>query len=317
MNPSSPWPALPFSAWSETCETLHRWTQIVGKAQMALTPLVNHWWNVVFHVTARGLATAPIPHAGGAFDVTFDFIDHRLVIAASDGRAEIILLRAMPVRDFYLTVMERLRRLDIVVHIWTMPSEIENAVPFDEDTVHAHYDPDYARRFWLALVQADRVLRMFRAGFLGKASPVHFFWGNFDLAVTRFSGRPAPPPKGMTPNVAPWVMAEAYSREVSSAGFWPGNGGYGRAAYYVYAYPEPKAYGECLLRTPGAFYDQGLGQFILPYDAVRAAPDPDQLLLGFLEETYEAAAKLADWDRQSLERPTQANRRGTHAQVKE
>lgn len=315
MKPSSPWPDLPLPAWSETCETLHRWTQIVGKVQLALTPLVNHWWNVVLHVTARGLATAPIPYAGRSFDMTFDFIGHRFIIAASDGGSETFPLRAMPVRDFHLTLVERLQRLDIAVHIWTMPSEIENAIPFEEDTVHAHYDPDYAKRFWLALVQADRVFREFRAGFLGKASPVHFFWGSFDLAVTRFSGRSAPPPKGGTPNVAPWVMAEAYSHEVSSAGFWPGNGGYGRAAFYAYAYPEPNAYGENRLGVADAFYDQSLGQFILPYDSVRAAPDPDALLLGFLQETYEAAAKLADWDRRSLERPAEEmkNRRETQA----
>ncbi len=303
MQPSSPWPDLPLSAWSETCETLHRWTQIAGKVQMELTPLVNHWWNVVFHVTSRGLATAPIPHAGRVFDIVFDFIGHRLLIQTSDGETESLALSAMPVMDFYFALMDRLKRLGIDVHIWTMPSEIENAVPFDQDRMHGQYDPDYAQRFWRALIEADRVLKVFRARFIGKASPVHFFWGSFDHAVTRFSSRPAPPPSGRTPNVAPWAINEAYSHEVSSAGFWPGNGGYGRAAFYVYAYPEPQGYGETQLRTAEAFYDRDLGQFILPYDAVRRSSDPDALLLGFLQETYEAAAELARWDRQALERP--------------
>jgi hypothetical protein len=302
MKPSSPWPDIPLSAWSETCETLHRWTQIAGKVQMELTPLVNQWWNVVFHVTSRGLQTAPIPHAGRIFDIVFDFIDHRLLIQTSDGETESLDLVPMTVSDFYFAFMERLKRLGIDVHIWTMPSEIENAVPFDKDRAHSQYDPDYAQRFWRALVEADRVLKIFRARFIGKASPVHFFWGSFDHAASRFSGRRAPPLTGKTPNVAPWVMNESYSHEVSSAGFWPGNGGYGRAAFYVYAYPEPQGYGEMRLHTAEGFYDRGLGQFILPYDAVREANDPDALLLGFLQETYEAAAELAHWDRQALER---------------
>ena len=302
MNASSPWPELPLSAWSETCETLHRWTQIVGKVRMALTPLVNHWWNVTLYVTSRGLGTSPIPYAAGSFDIVFDFIEHRLRIEVSDGRSESLALAPMSVKDFYSEFMLRLQRLDIHVHIWTMPSEIENAVPFDQDRIHAQYDPVYAQRFWHALLQADRVMGAFRAPFLGKVSPVHFFWGSFDLAVTRFSGRPAPPPTGVTPNVANWVMREAYSHEVSSAGFWPGNGGYGRAAFYVYAYPEPPGYGETRLRTGEAFYDRSLGQFILPYDMVRGARDPDALLLGFLQETYAAAADQAGWDRRALER---------------
>jgi hypothetical protein len=234
--------------------------------------------------------------------VTFDFVDHQLRIEASDGASETLALAPMAVADFYAEFMRRLRRLDIAVHIWTMPSEIENAVPFEQDRVHAQYDPLYAAHFWRALVQSDRVLNVFRARFIGKVSPVHFFWGSFDLAVTRFSGRRASPPGGRTPNVASWVMAEAYSHEVSSCGFWPGNGGYGRAAYFVYAYPPPAGYGKTRLTTAGAFYDEGLGQFILPYDAVPAAADPDALLLGFLQETYAAAAELAHWDRAALER---------------
>jgi hypothetical protein len=299
---ASSWPDIPLAAWAETCDTLHLWTQVVGKVRLALTPLVNHWWNVTLYVTARGLVTSPIPSSTHTVDIAFDFIEHRLTIARSDGRSESLALAPMSVAEFYSEVMARLHRLGVDVHIWTMPGEIENAVPFDRDRTHAQYDRAAVERFHGALVQADRVLKTFRAGFIGKASPVHFFWGSFDLAVTRFSGRTAPPPKGVTPNVAGWVMAEAYSHEVSSCGFWPGNGGYGRAAFYVYAYPEPAGYGETRLRTPDAFYDGGLGQFILPYDAVRQARDPDALLLGFLQETYDAAATLAKWDRAALER---------------
>jgi len=298
MSESSAWPDLPLSAWSETCETLHRWTQIAGKVRMALTPQVNHWWNVTLYVTARGLGTSAIPYGPGAFEIIFDFVDHRLRIDASDGRSESFALAPMTVKDFYLEFMRRLQRLDIKVHIWTMPSEIENAVPFDQDVVHAQYDPVYAQRFWRALLQADRVMKAFRAGFIGKVSPVHFFWGSFDLAVSRFSGRPALPPSAAAPS---WVR-EAYSHEVSSCGFWPGNGGYGRAAFFVYAYPEPAGYGDTRLRTAEAVYDRDLGQFILPYDAVRSARDPDTLLMGFLQETYAAAADLAHWDRAALER---------------
>jgi hypothetical protein len=302
MSRNALWPELPLAAWSETCETLHRWTQIAGKVRLALTPLVNHWWNVTFQVSSRGLVAPANPYAGRTFDIVFDFVDHQLRIETSDGRAERFALAPMSVADFYAAFMQRMRRLDIDVHIWTMPSEIENAVPFDQDRAHAQYDPDYAARFGQALVQAARVMSAFRAGFIGKASPVHFFWGSFDLAVTRFSGRTAPPPQGATPNVAGWVMAEAYSHEVSSCGFWPGNGGFGRAAFYVYAYPEPAGYGDTRLRTAEGFYDKNVGQFILPYDAVREARDPDALLLGFLQETYAAAADLAKWDRRALER---------------
>jgi len=302
MSGTSPWPDLPLSAWADTCETLHRWTQIVGKVRLASTPLVNHWWNVTLHLDSRGLVAPANVHRGRTFDVVFDFLEHRLRIATSDGRTDAVALAPMAVADFYAEFMERLRRLDINVPIWTMPVEIENAAPFDRDRTHAAYDAQYAWRFHQALVQSARVMTEFRARFIGKVSPVHFFWGSFDLAVTRFSGRTAPPPKGATPNVAPWVMAEAYSHEVSSCGFWPGNGGYGRAAFYVYAYPEPAGYGDTRLRTAEAFYDQGLGQFILPYDAVRQARDPDGVLLGFLQETYEAAADQAKWDRGSLER---------------
>lgn len=302
MRDNLHWPDLPLSAWSETCETLHLWTQIAGKVRIALTPLVNHWWNATFLVTARGLAAPAIPSDGGAFDIIFDFANHQLVIETSDCRVEGFALKPMTVADFYTEIMRRLHSLGINVRIWTTPSEIENAIPFEQDRTHAQYDAVYAQRFWRTLVQANRVMSEFRSHFIGKASPVHFFWGSFDLAVTRFSGRTAPPPMGTTPNVANWVMAEAYSHEVSSCGFWPGNGGFGYAAFYVYAYPEPAHYGDTQLRTSDAFYDKELGQFILPYDAVRQARNPDTTLLGFFQETYEAAADLAKWDRNALER---------------
>jgi len=302
VSEKTTWPDLPLAAWSETCDTLQLWTQVVGKVRIALTPLVNHWWNATFFVTARGLVAPAMPYAGRTLDVIFDFVDHRLIIETSDGCAESFALAPMAVADFYAEFMQRLRRLGIDVHIWTMPSEIENALPFERDRVHAQYDPGYAQRFWQALVQADRVMKEFRARFIGKVSPVHFFWGSFDLAVTRFSGRTAQPPKGGGPNVAAWVIAESYSHECSSCGFWPGNGGYGRAAFFVYAYPEPKGYGDTRLATAEAFYDKALGQFILPYDAVQQSGDPDKLLLGFLQETYAAAAELAKWDRKALER---------------
>jgi hypothetical protein len=302
VNASGQWPDLPFAAWRDTCETLILWTQIAGKVRIACTPLINHWWNATFDVTSRGLIAPAMNYRGRTFDVIFDLTEHRLRIEASDGRAEVLALEPMTVADFYARFMQALHRLDIDVHIWTMPSEIENAIPFEHDRTHRQYDRVYVERFWRALVQVNRVFTDFRARFIGKASPVHFFWGGLDLAVTRFSGRTAPPLKGETPNVAKWVMDEAYSHEVSSCGFWPGNGGYGRAAFYVYAYPEPAGYGDARLKTAAASYDTDLGQFILPYDAVRQASDPDALLLGFLQETYEAAAELAKWDRKALER---------------
>ena len=296
------WPDLPLAAWSDTCETLWRWTQIAGKVRLKLTPLINHWWNVTLRVDSRGLVALANPYPGGTFDIIFDLVGHQFHIATSDGRIISMTLAPMSVADFYGAFMERLRHLGIDVHIWTMPSEIVNAVPFEQDRTHAQYDPDYVTRFHHATAQAARVMTEFRSRFIGKVSPVHFFWGSFDLAVTRFSGRTAPPPTSVTPNVASWVMAEAYSHEVSSCGFWPGNGGYGRAAFYVYAYPEPLGYADARLSVTDAFYDKKLGQFILPYDAVRAARDPDALLLAFLQKTYAAAADLAKWDRKALER---------------
>jgi hypothetical protein len=301
-GPQQLWPDLPFAAWKDTCETLQLWTQIAGKVRLKLTPLINHWWNVTFQVTSRGLAAPANPHPGGTFDIIFDLMGHQLYLATSDGRIASMKLAPMSVADFYAGFMEQLRQLGIDVDIWTMPSEIANALPFEEDRTHAQYDTEYATRFHQALVHAARLMTDFRTRFIGKASPVHFFWGSFDLAVTRFSGRTAPPPTSVIPNVASWVMTEAYSHEVSSCGFWPGNGGYGRAAFYVYAYPEPQGYGDTRLAMSEAFYDKSIGQFILPYDAVRAARDPDALLLAFLQETYAAAADLAKWDRKALER---------------
>ncbi len=304
VNANPQWPDLPFAAWRDTCETLLLWMQIVGKVRIACTPLINHWWNATFQVTSRGLLAPAMPYRERTFDVIFDFTEHRLRIEASDGRAETLVLEPMTVADFYARFMAALHRLGIDLHIWTMPSEIENATAFEQDRTHGQYDRVYVERFWQTLVQANRVFTEFRARFIGKVSPVHFFWGGLDLAVTRFSGRTAPPLKGETPNVAKWVMDEAYSHEVSSCGFWPGNGGYGRAAFYVYAYPEPAGYGDNKLKTAAAAYEKDLGQFILPYDAVRAARDPDAVLLGFLQETYVAAAELGKWDRKALERET-------------
>jgi len=296
------WPELNWPDWHATAETLHPWTQIVGKARLALAPIVNHWWQVALYVTSRGLTTSPIPYGSLTFDVTFDFIDHALLIETSSGARQRIALRPMSVAAFYSAFMDGLHRLGIDVRIWTMPCEIADAVPFQEDRGHAAYDAAYAQRFWRVLLQTHRVFTAFRSQFVGKASPVHFFWGSFDLAVTRFSGRPAPPHPGVAPNMANWVMREAYSHEESSAGFWPGNGGYGRAAFYAYAYPEPTNFGGAALATPGAFYDEQLKEFVLPYDVMRQTADPDRMLMGFLEETYAAAADGAGWDRTGLER---------------
>jgi hypothetical protein len=301
-SPSEDWPALPFAEWAETCATLHLWTQIVGKIRLAHTPTVNHWWNVPLYVTSRGLTTSLIPHGARGFQIDFDFIDHLLSIRTCDGESETIQLAPRAVAEFYAELMGRLRGLDLETHIWTMPVEIPDAIPFDQDHVHASYDAASVHRFWRALLQVDRLLKQFRASFVGKVSPVHFFWGSFDMAVTRFSGRPAPELNSESPNLGAWVMREAYSHEVSSCGFWPGNGGYGRAAFYCYAYPEPSGFGQVPMTADGASYDQDLGQFILPYDAVRQARSPDDVVLRFLQESYAAAADLAGWDRSALER---------------
>jgi Family of unknown function (DUF5996) len=296
------WPDLPLSEWADTCATLHLWTQVVGKIRLAHAPLINHWWQVPLYVTSRGLTTSPIAYGSRSFQLDFDFLDHDLIIQTSDAAIAKIALAPRTVADFYAEVMGRLQELGLETPIWTMPVEIPDAVPFDQDKEHKSYDPEYAQRFWRILVQADRVCTHFRSRFLGKVSPVHFFWGSFDLAVTRFSGSAAPPLTSNSPNLGDWVMQEAYSHEVSSCGFWPGNGGFGRAAFYSYAYPEPAGFSAAPVRPVGAYYDQDLGQFILPYDAVRQAPSPDDHLLDFLQNTYAAAADLAHWDRAALER---------------
>ena len=302
MQQIEAWPELPWSEWASTCEALHRWSQIAGKVKLASTPLVNHWWNVTLDVTPSGLSTGFVPYRSQAFAMAFDFLKHRLIVSLSDGRSEEIELRPMSVALFHQEAMGALERLGIKVHIWTMPSEIENAIPLDKDEVERGYDPVWTARFMQVLRQVYRIFCDFRARFIGKASPVGFFWGGFDLAVTRFSGRKAPLLHSKTPNVAEWVMQEAYSHEVSSCGFWPGNGGYGRAAFFSYAYAEPQGFADRVIQAEGVFYDQDLGMFILPYDDLRKARDPGSLLLTFLQETYEAAADLARWDRLALER---------------
>jgi Family of unknown function (DUF5996) len=296
------WPDLPFSEWADTCATLHLWTQVVGKIRLAHAPLVNHWWQVPLYVTCRGLTTSPIPHGGVSFQIDFDFISHALILQTSKGERETIPLGPRTVADFYQEVMSRLRGLGLETRIWTTPVEIPDAIPFEQDSTHASYDAEYAHRFWQILLQVDRVLTGFRGQFLGKASPVHFFWGSFDMAVTRFSGRPAPRLTSNSPNLGAWVMAEAYSHEVSSCGFWPGNGGFGKAAFYCYAYPQPPGFGSAPVSPSATYYDQGLGQFILPYDAIRQAKSPDEDLMSYLLSTYEAAANLGKWDRAALER---------------
>ena len=291
------WPALPLAEWKDTCATLHMWTQIVGKVRLAQSPLINHWWEVPLYVYARGLTTSAIPCPGGTFDVTFDFIDHRLDIKTSRGESRTISLYHRTVAGFYREFMEILRSLRIEVKIWPMPVEIPNPIRFDQDVTHARYDPVYANRFWRILVTIDAIFKEFRGRFIGKASPVHFFWGSFDLAATRFSGRRAPERPG-----ADAVTREAYSHEVSSAGFWPGGGDIKGAAFYGYAAPEPAGFGAAPVRPAQAYYHPQLKEFLLMYDDLRRADSPREALLEFLQSTYEAAANLAKWDRKELER---------------
>ena len=300
---SNVWPVLAYADWQDTCNTLHLWTQVVGKVKLALAPLSNHWWGVVLFVTARGLTTGAMPYSDRVLQIDFDFCAHEVVLRTSDAREQRIALAPMATADFYAAVMQALRALGVDVRIWAMPVEIEGAIPFDTDRTHASYDAAAANMFWRQLVQTDRVFNIFRARFLGKVSPSHFFWGSFDLAVTRFSGRAAPPLKSNnTPNVAAWVMNEAYSHECASVGFWPGNGGYGHAAFYAYAYPEPDGFGAAPVRPAGAAYNGDIGQFLIDYDAIRTAAAPDEALLDFMQTTYEAAANRAGWDRAALER---------------
>ena len=300
---SGRWPEAPVQGWLETCATLQIWTQIVGKVRLARAPMQNHWWQVALYVTSRGLTTSPIPDGNRSFEIDFDLIQHALTIATSDGLAASLPLRSQPLPDFYAGLFDRLKGLGIEVEIWPVPVEVAVAVPFTDDRGHSNYDPAIARRLHEILVLADLALAEFHGGFVGKCSPVHFFWGGFDLAVTRFSGRKAPPHPGGIPSVGDWVMVEAYSHEVSSCGFWPGTAGaFERPAFYCYAYPEPAGFAAAPVRPRDAFYSAGLREYLLPYDEVQKSPEPQALVQDFLQSTYEAAANLGKWDRRRLER---------------
>ncbi|HYL75858.1 MAG TPA: DUF5996 family protein [Bryobacteraceae bacterium] len=296
MSDTEAWPALPLEAWQDTYATLHMWTQIVGKIRKTLTPLVNHWWNVTLYVTARGLTTSPIPYGAGTFEIIFDFIDHQLYITSA-GPTKRIALAPRSVAAFYREVMGALHSLGIVVQIHASPDEVANPIPFAEDETHKSYDPEFANRFWRALASVDCVFKEFRGRFIGKCSPVHFFWGSFDLAVTRFSGRRAPERPG-----ADGITREAYSHEVISAGFWPGGGQIKGPAFYAYAAPEPEGFKTQVVRPAAAFYHAGMSEFFLMYDEVRRAESPKAMLMEFLQSTYEAGATLGKWDRTALER---------------
>jgi Family of unknown function (DUF5996) len=299
--PRDSWPELPLSAWRETYATLHLWTQIIGKIRLARAPWLNHSWHVALYVTARGLTTSPIPDGVRTFQIDFDFIDHQLRISTSDGAQRQLPLTAQSVASFYAGVMAELAELGIHIAIDEMPNELPEPIRFSRDNQHASYDLDAVRRLLQILVNVDRVFKQFRTGFLGKASPVHFFWGSFDLAVTRFSGRRAPRHPGGVPHLSDDVACEAYSHEESSAGFWPGSGAIDYPAFYCYAYPEPQGFRTTRVQPDAAFFSEALGEFILPYDAVRTSAQPDQMLLEFLQSTYEAAANAAKWDREALE----------------
>lgn len=300
-NRAGQWPELPYAAWQDTCTTLHLWSQIVGKVRLALTPWQIHSWHATLYVTARGLTTSPIPNGERAFQIDFDFIDHALRIVTGERGERTLPLEPMTVAQFYRAVLDRLAALGIEVEIHGRPNEVPEPIPFAEDEEHGAYDAEYAYRYWRALAQIDRVFKHFRTGFVGKSSPVHLFWGSFDLAVTRFSGRRAPLHPGGVPNLPDEVTREAYSHEVSSAGFWPGGGPADDAAFYSYAYPTPDAFPKQPVKPGAAFYSEDAGEFILPYEAVRASDDPDETLLDFLESTYEAAAETGGWDRDALE----------------
>ena len=300
-SPVASWPELPLAAWRDTCATLQLWSQIVGKIRLNLSPWLNHSWHVTLYVTSRGLSTSPIPYGTRNFEIEFDFIDHVLRISTSEGATRQFALAGHSVASFHAKVMAELAALGIHVSIDEMPNELADPIKFSEDTQHASYDPSAVTRFFIILANADRVFKQFRTGFLGKASPVHFFWGSFDLAVTRFSGRTAPRHPGGVPHLPDSVACEAYSHEVSSAGFWPGGGAIDYPAFYSYAYPEPAGFRAAKASPEAAFFSEALGEFVLPYDAVRTAKDPDTALLDFLQSTYEAAAIAAKWDRAALE----------------
>ncbi|HEX8963135.1 MAG TPA: DUF5996 family protein [Rhodocyclaceae bacterium] len=303
------WPDIPYAEWRDSCATLHLWTQIVGKIRLAQTPWLNHSWHVALYLTARGLTTSPIPCGARIIQIDFDFIDHQLLIETGDGDVRTVLLAPRSVADFQRELFAQLADLGLPIRIHGRPNEVADPIPFAQDERHAAYDAERVKidaervnRFWRALAQADRVLKRFRDGFIGKSSPVHFFWGSFDLALTRFSGRPAPPHPGGVPNCPDWVTREAYSHEVASCGFWPGNDALPWPAFYAYAYPEPPGYGAARVRPGAARYDAALREFLLPYDEVRRAAAPDETLLAFLQDGYEAAANLGRWDRAALER---------------
>jgi len=296
-TPRATLPALPYDSWNDTAATLHMWTQVVGKIRLKLTPLVNHWWNVPLYVTARGLTTSAMPYGDRTLEIAFDFIDDKLLIETSDGSVVTLELKPQCVAQFYESLMRTLSELHMPVKIWTMPCELPNPIPFEKDTEHAAYDADAAHKFWQVLVWADTVMKEFRSRFIGKSSPVHFFWGSFDLAVTRFSGRRAAERPG-----ADSITREAYSHEVSSVGFWPGGGDIKGPAFYSYAAPEPEGFSRATVRPKAAFYHPELKEFLLMYDDIRSAESPDQLLLDFCQTTYEAAATLGKWDRAGLER---------------
>ncbi len=313
-NDSSPrsdtmgrWPELPLAAWQDTYATLHMWTQIIGKIRLQQCSAVNHWWHVPLYVTARGLTTSPIPYRGQSFALTFDFLVHELQIDTSWGPRRTIQLRPMSVATFYRVTMATLDEVGISVRVWTTPVEVPDPIPFEQDEVHAAYDAEYAQRFWRILMHSQRVLLAFRGAFLGKVSPVHFFWGGFDLAATRFSGRQAPEHPGV-PSLPDFVTREAYSHEVSSVGFWPGGYGVEEPVFYAYAYPEPASFSDYPVEPKGAYYHHSLREFVLPYEIVRTADAPDALLMRFLESSYAAVADLAGWDRGALERPHRMDR---------
>ena len=296
----SPWPSLPLAEWRDTYETLHRWLQIVGKTRLALAPMQNHWWQVTLYLTARGLGTSPMPYDERTFDVELDFVDHRLIARTSDGEIRSMDLTARSVAEFYRDYKALLAELRLEPHIWPVPVELPDVLPFTDDRVHASYDPDAAHRCWLILAASDRVLKAFRGRFIGKSSPSHFWWGSFDLACTRFSGRPAPTHPGGVPNCPDYVTREAYSHECISAGWWPGTIGSPapEPAFYAYAYPEPAGCADAPIRPRGARYDAAMREWILPYESVRTASDPEGVLTEFLESTYEAAASRGGWDRE-------------------
>ncbi len=300
-QPDSAWPAIPYEPWAGTLATLHMWTQIVGKVRLACSPWLNHSWHATFYVTPAGLSTGTIPYGHRSFDVEFDFHADAVLIRASDGGRQYVSLEPRTTADFYADFMAALQDLDLPVKIHGRPNEVADDTPFSEDTVHAQYDAGAVRRFWTVLASVDRVFRAFRARFLGKASPSHFFWGSFDLAVTRFSGRPAPPHPGGYPNIPLWVMQEAYSHEVSSAGFWPGGDAFPEPIFYSYAYPTPKGLAGTKVLPGEAAWNADLGEFVLRYDDLRRSASPDETLMAFLQSTYEAAAEAAGWDRARLE----------------